>query len=184
MLRTNNKQQAMTSNKHCFFSFGRGARPQAHTGLRQFVILTRDPRFKHQGPSCVNLSSIFVGRFTIWFSHDKTTNHGGCYENRSTKRSRSLLQRSFKIKINQKADASEYLVRDHGYSIGNLPGPGPRKPGRAKGAERVPSLEGCQRKKIVSTSNPGEQSPGFFYAWIIGNRKKEQATSNMRQGTG
>jgi hypothetical protein len=37
---------------------------------------------------------------------------------------------------------------------------------------------------IVSTSNPGEKSPGFFYAWIMDNRKKEQATSNMRQGSG
>jgi hypothetical protein len=31
--------------------------------------------------------------------------------------------------------------------------------------------------EIVSTSNPGEQSPGFFYAWIIINNKdKAQAT--------
>ena len=28
---------------------------------------------------------------------------------------------------------------------------------------------------IVSTSGPGEQSPGFFYAWIMDNRKKAQA---------
>jgi len=40
------------------------------------------------------------------------------------------------------------------------------------------------RFKIVSTSNPGDFSPGFFYAWIMDNRKKEQATSNMRQGSG
>jgi hypothetical protein len=31
--------------------------------------------------------------------------------------------------------------------------------------------------------DPGEKSPGFFYAWIMDNRIKEQATSNMRQGT-
>ena len=37
---------------------------------------------------------------------------------------------------------------------------------------------------IVSTSNPGEKSPGFFYAWIMKRKKKEQATSNMRQGSG
>jgi len=36
---------------------------------------------------------------------------------------------------------------------------------------------------IVSTSNPGQKWPGFFYAWIMDNRIKEQATSNMRQGT-
>jgi len=40
------------------------------------------------------------------------------------------------------------------------------------------------RFKIVSTSNPGHKWPGFFYAWIMDNRKKEQATSNMRQGSG
>ena len=184
----------MTSNKHAIgvFFLG-GARPQALTRLRQIVTCDNDSLDRQivawaaaQGHRhrCDDLSSIFVGRFTIWFSHDKTTNHGGCYENRSTKRSRSLLQRSFKIKISQKADASEYLVRDYGYPIGNLPGPGPRKSGRAKGAERVPSLEGCQRKEIVPTSNPGEKSPGFFYAWIMKRKKKEQATSNMRQGSG
>ena len=37
---------------------------------------------------------------------------------------------------------------------------------------------------IVSTSNPGQQWPGFFYAWKMKRKKKEQATSNMRQGSG
>ena len=35
-----------------------------------------------------------------------------------------------------------------------------------------------------STSNPGDFSPGFFYAWKMKRKKKEQATSNMRQGSG
>ena len=66
----------MTSNKHCFFPFGWGARPQAHTGLRQFVILTRDPRFKHQGPSCVNLSYIFLIKKMRLFHYVNLTNGG------------------------------------------------------------------------------------------------------------
>jgi hypothetical protein len=42
--------------------------------------------------------------------------------------------------------------------------------GRKTGEER-------RLSKIVSTSNPGEQLPGFFYAWIIINNKdKAQAT--------
>ena len=54
--------------------------------------------------------------------------------------------------------------------------------GRKTGEERG-HFQTSQKSFIVPTSNPGEKSPGFFYAWIMDNRKKEQATSNMRQGT-
>ena len=55
--------------------------------------------------------------------------------------------------------------------------------GRKTGEERG-HFQTSQKSFIVPTSNPGEKSPGFFYAWIMDNRKKEQATSNMRQGSG
>ena len=43
--------------------------------------------------------------------------------------------------------------------------------------------------KILENQNsfppiPGQKWPGFFYAWKMDNRIKEQATSNMRQGSG
>lgn len=39
---------------------------------------------------------------------------------------------------------------------------------------------GIFRSEIVSASNLGEQSPGFFCAWKMDNRIKEQATSHKR----
>jgi len=241
----------MTSNKHCFFSFGWGARPQAHTGLRQIVagtmchidrqIVAWAVAQGHRHKPVDNLK-YFLPRLNsavlVWeIVGCQFNNNGGEYG--ITIRLHSLGHR----RMDQGAarHSCEFLLDHDGYRHGNSykgePGrgyfpdhvssnvrtwtmdreiffglsqrygswneglqmqrglrskiqvyskvdQGRRKlAGRKTGEERG-HFQTSQKSFIVPTSNPGEKSPGFFYAWIMDNRKKEQATSNMRQGSG
>ena len=241
----------MTSNKHCFFPSGWGARPQAHTGLRQIVagtmchidrqIVAWAVAQGHRHKPVDNLK-YFLPRLNsavlVWeIVGCQFNNNGGEYG--ITIRLHSLGHR----RMDQGAarHSCEFLLDHDGYRHGSSykgePGrgyfpdhvssnvrtwtmdreiffglsqrygswneglqmqrglrskiqvyskvdQGRRKlAGRKTGEERG-HFQTSQKSFIVPTSNPGEKSPGFFYAWKMKRKKKEQATSNMRQGSG
>ena len=237
----------MTSNKHCFFPSGWGARPQAHTGLRQIVagtmchidrqIVAWAVAQGHRHRPVDNLK-YFLPRLNsavlLWEIVGCQFNNGGkngikirlhkyrlqqLEQGRSSNCSRILLDvdgcrnpKRYRKELERNFIPDLIFTKSWTWTLDRGPG--------AKGhnwmAQKTYWLwNQCWRKiqgqmaassnqlysfrcgeqiglffkraraaGIVSTSNPGEQSPGFFYAWIMDNRKKEQATSNMRQGSG
>jgi len=176
------KQQAMTSNKHCFFSFGRGARPQAHTGLRQIVacdndVLDRqiDARPVVQGhrrrPSNMRQSADIILNLKMRYSDIVNFNNGGEYDSRPRKSERDQrrdLETCSRSKRDEEKNSSNFWSMASFVCIRLQ-----SKWNDQEGGHRINSFP----------PDPGEKSPGFFYAWIMDNRIKEQATSNMRQGT-
>jgi len=235
----------MTSNKHCFFPSGWGARPQAHTGLRQIVaasmchidrqIVAWAVTQGHRHRPVDNLkyfSRCHISNTLLWdLLGCQINNNGGDYginirlqnsehgrmdrgpgkklervllsyddnwndrnfgrDNRrdlftfqnkgeirnfffcKQNRSKIILDHAAELQGSQdKCEVRKTTCLDQPNGQNHCPGSSVRRYGRRG------------HNQIVSTSNPGEKSPGFFYAWIMDNRKKEQATSNMRQGTG
>ena len=237
MLRTNNKQQAMTSNKHaigvCVLG---GARPQARTRTncratlghidRHIVAWAAAHGHRHRP---VDNSNYFLrclnSAVLVWEIVGCQFNNGG--KNGITIRLHSLGYRRlgqrpaqhcckfcmdddvyrhaksytgecgrnyFSYRISSKIGSwtihqEIFSSGDQGSSTGHGWLQNQRQAGAAlqvhpkMGESCRARAAGIFRSEIVSASNPGEQLPGFFCAWKMKRKKKEQATSNMRQGT-